>query len=363
MEAVTTHLGDFSSHLRELGRGFLFILVIGTTDTSLIPGITIAGARPELTHYTPAADAEYLLLGKCRVIPTVPMTPDGKPTPALITRAAIRLVGAGALVVNAGVRVRPNIPVIDLQGEAGRDIRTGFAISRDVVNRVFGNGLILGEGLARVSRAIVIGESIPAGTTTAMAFLVAMGYNAWGKMSSASPVNPRELKMAIVRDALKNAGISKPLDDPFEAVSRVGDPVILAMGAIAIGAARQGAKVLLAGGTQMAAVLAFIKHSYKGVLSNVAIGTTKWLIGDRTADLVGLVREIAEVPLASVNLDFGDMPYEGLRAYEEGFVKEGVGAGGASIAAIARGYSIKQLKEVILSDYRELLRGVGSIIH
>ncbi len=84
-----------------------------------------------------------------------------------------------------------------------------------------------------------------------MAFLVAMGYDAWNKMSSASPVNPRDLKVAVVRDALRNAGIDKPLEDPLETVSRVGDPVILAMASIAIGAARRGgAKVLLAGGTR-----------------------------------------------------------------------------------------------------------------
>ncbi len=290
--------------------------------------------------------------------------PDGKPTPALITRAAIKLTGAGVLVVNAGARVRPNIPIIDLQGEPGRDIRTGLAINRSVVDRVFENGTILGENLARISKAIVIGESIPAGgTTTAMAFLVAMGYDAWNRMSSASPINPRDLKITVVREALKNAGINRPLEDPLEAVSRIGDPVILAIGAITIGATKQGAKVLLAGGTQMAAVLAFIKHMYKDVLSNVAIGTTKWLVNDRTADLIGLVREIAHVPVASANLDFGNMPYEGLKAYEGGFVKEGgVGAGGASIAAISRGgYSISQLQGgVILSDYEELLRSMGN---
>ncbi len=280
----------------------------------------------------------------------------------MITRAAIKLTGAGVLVVNAGgARVRPNIPIIDLQGEPGRDIRTGLAINHEVVDRVFENGVILGgENLARISEAIVIGESIPAGTTTAMAFLVAMGYDAWDKMSSASPVNPRELKIAVVREALRNAGINKPLEDPLEAVSRVGDPVIVAMASITIGAAKQGAKVLLAGGTQMAAVLAFIKHADKNALSNVAIGTTRWLVNDRTADLIGLVREIAHVPVASANLDFGNMPYEGLKAYESGFVKEGVGAGGASIAAISRGYSISQLQGAILSDYEELLRSMGN---
>lgn len=73
-----------------------------------------------------------------------------------------------------------------------------------------------------------------------MAFLVAMGYDAWHKMSSASPVNPRELKISVVKRALERAGVSKALDDPILAVSKVGDPVIPAMASIAIGAARAG---------------------------------------------------------------------------------------------------------------------------
>jgi len=64
----------------------LFVLVIGTTDVSLVPGITLAGATPELTHFTPAADAEYLLTGETRSLRGVPITPSGLPTPALISR-------------------------------------------------------------------------------------------------------------------------------------------------------------------------------------------------------------------------------------------------------------------------------------
>ncbi|WP_243676138.1 hypothetical protein [Vulcanisaeta distributa] len=45
MDPVTVHLGDISQHMQQLSRGFLFTLVIGTTDTSLIPGITIAGGQ------------------------------------------------------------------------------------------------------------------------------------------------------------------------------------------------------------------------------------------------------------------------------------------------------------------------------
>jgi NaMN:DMB phosphoribosyltransferase len=141
----TIHLGDFEPFINAIKQGFIFTLTIGTTDVSLIPGITIAGAKPELTHFTPAADAEYLLLGKCRVINTVPMTPDGKPTPALITRAALRLINAGVLVVNAGSRVKPLIPHVDLQGEPGLDIIKSDALRRNVVERMVDNGLVLGE--------------------------------------------------------------------------------------------------------------------------------------------------------------------------------------------------------------------------
>ncbi|MFN3136022.1 MAG: TIGR00303 family protein, partial [Candidatus Kryptonium sp.] len=38
----------------------IFVLVIGNTKTAEIPGITVAGANPDLIKYTPPADAELL---------------------------------------------------------------------------------------------------------------------------------------------------------------------------------------------------------------------------------------------------------------------------------------------------------------
>ena len=359
MNGYTVVHGDFSAFEEALKGRVMLMIVIGTTDTSLIPGITIAGASPELTHYTPAADVEYLLTGSCKVIPVIPMTPDGKPTPALLTRSMVRLTGVGVMVANAGVRVRPNIPYIDLQGEPGGDIRRGAALSRGSVERIVENGLVLGHNLGRALDLLMLGESIPAGTTTAMAFLVAMGYDAWNKMSSASPVNPRELKVRVVSEALRNAGISSPLTDPIEAVSRVGDPVIPAMASIAVGASRSGARVILAGGTQMAAVLAFIKAYDKGALGNVAVATTRWIIGDKTADLPGLVNEIAGVPLVYSNVNLGDVGYSGLRAFEEGYVKEGVGAGGSMVMAAARGFKLGEIKRAIVDEYEGMLKMAG----
>ena len=65
---------------------FLFSFVISYTETCEIPGITIAGADQEAIKYTPAADAEFLHYGFCKSIDKIPMTPDGKPTPAILTK-------------------------------------------------------------------------------------------------------------------------------------------------------------------------------------------------------------------------------------------------------------------------------------
>ena len=73
------------------GKDFLFSLVTSYTETCEIPGITVAGADADFVKFTPAADAEYLHYGYCKSIDMMPMTPDGKPTPALLTKAALEL--------------------------------------------------------------------------------------------------------------------------------------------------------------------------------------------------------------------------------------------------------------------------------
>jgi len=45
------------------------------------------------------------------------------------------------------------------------------------------------------------------------------------------------------------------------------------------------------------------------------------------------VSEIADIPAIAVNPHLEDSKFPGLRAYSEGFAKEGVGAGGSIIAS------------------------------
>jgi uncharacterized protein (TIGR00303 family) len=339
------------------GKKPLFTCVIGVTETAKIQGISAAGANPEITDYTPPADVELLHFGKCKCIPGVPVTPDGIPTPALITMSALKLADIPSLVVNAGLKIKPLVPFVELGGSPGRDIRTGKAL--DNAQEVFNRAKIAGENLSKTVDYMVVGESIPGGTTTALSVLLAMGVNAKGKVSSSMPLNPHELKTKTAEAALEAAGVETGefADDPIQAVSTVGDPMQPTHAGFVVGAAKN-VPVIMAGGTQMAAVLALVNGSNPEVLGNVAVGTTRWIVNDQTSDLKGLVGRIADVPLLAADLNFSQTKFDGLKAYEAGVVKEGVGCGGASIAAMlkTKGKVTKQvLLEEIENNYEQLV--------
>ena len=164
------------------------------------------------------------------------------------------------------------------------------------------------------------------------------------------PRNPHELKIKTVYAGLSAAGIKfgSLADDPIRAASCLGDPTLPAFAGLVLGAASK-TPVLMAGGTQMGAVLAIINVLKPGLLDNVAIGTTRWIVVDKTGDLKGIVNQIFDVPILAVDLDFSQSMFEGLKAYEAGVVKEGVGAGGVAIAAMIKsGGSIT--KEILLRE-------------
>jgi uncharacterized protein (TIGR00303 family) len=322
--------------IKELeGKKPLFVCTIATTETAKVQGISAAGKHPEFTDYTPPADAELLLLGKCKCINGVPVTPDGIPTPALISMSALKLADIPVLVASGGLKVKPQIPFLDLGGKPGRDIRTGNAV--DNVEEVIQRATLAGENLAKTADYLVIGESIPGGTTTALGVLSAMGVHAEGKVSSSMPKNPHDLKNETVKAGLSASGLSfgSLAKNPTKAISCLGDPMMPAFAGLVIGAAAE-VPVLMAGGTQMSAVLAVVNALNPDVLCNVAIATTRWIISDHASDLRGIVAQFSEVPILAADIDFGPSRFEGLKAYEKGIVKEGVGAGGASIAAMAK---------------------------
>lgn len=143
---------------------------------------------------------------------------------------------------------------------------------------------------------------------------------------------------------VKKASFSHPL----ELVASVGDPMQIVAAGMAI-AASHTAGVLLAGGTQMLAVYALMQSLAQPVnWDNIVVGTTRWVAEDPTGDTVGLSRQISTVPLLATQLNFTQSRYPQLIAYERGFVKEGVGAGGCAIAAhLYQAWTNEQLVEAI----------------
>lgn len=217
----------------------------------------------------------------------------------------------------------------------GRDIRSGKAVEN--AREVFQRAYQLGLQLSKVVDYLVVGESIPGGTTTALALLLATGVDARGKVSGSMPNNPHNIKIKVVEEALSSAGIifGSLKDDPFGAITAVGDPMMPAAAGLICGAA-ENVPVLMAGGTQMGAVLNIVKSHSPRSLDHVAIGTTRWILEDRNSSIRGIVANIAPVPILAADLDFSQSRFDGLRAYELGWAKEGVGAGGSSIAAMVK---------------------------
>ncbi|MGB6592932.1 MAG: TIGR00303 family protein [Candidatus Nitrosopolaris sp.] len=316
----------------------LFICVISYTDTSLIPGITAAGANEDFVKYTPAADTELLYYGCCKCIDKVPITPEGNPTPAIITRAVLQLADIPFQVVDAGSKIKPSIPYLSFGIGPGYNIESVIAVDATDVNRAFEYGLILGKQLGKYNDLIVLGESIPGGTTTALGVLQALGIDAEFKVSSSMQTNPHHLKNRVVKYSLQKSKISfgELKNDPLKAIAFLGDPMMPSVAGISEGVLAVGGRVLLAGGTQMAAVLAILK-SLGLKMTELCIGTTVYVAYDYSSNLAALVNSIStEVPVFAADLHMGNSIIPGLKAFARGFVKDGVGAGGTSIAAMLK---------------------------
>jgi len=340
------------------GKKGIFTCTVANTLTSTIPGISDAGDTPDLTIFTPAADAELLVLGKTVCMKGIPINPGGIPTPATLTKAALDLSDMRFMIVDGGCQVKPNLPCLELGGKCGEKVTTGKAVSN--VKEVFENGKILGELLSHGSDFVVISESCAGGTTTALAVLLAMGIVKENLVSSSSPNNPKELKMNTVMKGLDTAKIhiGDLANDPLKAIECVGDPMMPANVGIMIGAAKH-VPVIVGGGTQMAAVIAAAVKLDPSIVGNIIQGTTRWLMEDPNSNMSKMMDSISpDIPIVYVNIDYSSSPYEGLQAYEWGYIKEGVGCGGASIASIVESsgkITCKDLLDKVHEIYKKIM--------
>jgi len=326
---------------------FLFSLVISYTETCEIPGITFAGTNKDSIKFTPPADAEYLHYGYCKTIDKIPMTPDGKPTPALLTKTALESASIPHLTINAGSKVSPQLPFIETGMSSGKNISIQDAMTDSQVSHAVDYGRIVGRSMASLTDSLIIGESIPGGTTTALAVLRAFGFNA--KVSSSIPNNPIELKNQIVTSALERIDS----DHPYSIIAKIGDPMIPFVAGM-LNSASSISKVMLAGGTQMSAVLAFAsKIGFNE--ENTVIGTTSYITHDESVNFVDVVKQIADIPIISIDPGLKNSKHSGLKAFSEGFAKEGVGAGGSIISSMIKtGNNSKNFLDLAEKEYYRL---------
>jgi uncharacterized protein (TIGR00303 family) len=332
----------------------IFTCTLGFTVTALLPNISTAGATPESRRYTALADAEFLVNGiqKNPIFPLPPLTVGISPT--VISRAVIEKFNLPVYVFNAGLLQSPSVKNIDLEGKPADCVSTGKALPLSVVKHLYKQGLYWGDILASEAKSsyIILSECVVGGTTTALAVLTALGISAQGKVNSSHPICNHRQKWALVQEGLRKANFDQnTIIDPLEIIAAVGDPMQIVVAGMALSASKK-VGVMLAGGTQMLAIFALVKalkntSHIEGNLKNIIVGTTRWVAEDFTGDTIGLSKIIGNVSLCATDLNFSTSSYASLQAYEKGYVKEGVGAGGSAIASHLLGIDKAELFDMI----------------
>ena len=329
---------------------FKFFLVIAGTNTSQIDGISSAGIDSISRKITPLADAEFLLFGPIQNYKyKLPLLNAGV-TPALISNVCANLIGANLTVIPLGVNEKPYFKYLKVEkkiGDPANCLSSGKAMSKKRVKFLFEKGFKIGLSS---DKPIFISESVPGGTTTAQAIMEAFGLDVSDLVGSSLLKPPRELKKRVIYNGLINAKLNKEFSS-IDAISALGDPFQAFSMGLLIGAREANKKVILSGGSQMISVLLLALEHISSLdkqtfVDHIFIATTGWLVRDGSLnlllDLVAKKHKVNLFGLASP-LNFSSSKLKELRDYEDGYVKEGVGAGGFSILAYLKGFHSKEI--------------------
>ena len=341
---------DFIESLR--GKSATFMLSLSNTDTANIEGITQAGI-PGKIYLTPTLDSEFLTTGEVRSLGDIATTPKGVPTPALITRAVHLLKPFKNIeLLNLGIKIEPGIKYFKIHNmgiSPSSSIDTGANI--DALD-LFEKGIQFGQTYNPNSDYLILGESVPSGTTTALATALALGYDAKDKFSSSFKDVPNDIKNKTIKKALK---LASKEDEFFAKLGIVADNMLIFNAGFILGSIEKEYKLILAGGTQMACVLLIVNSILKTMQGNIdssklALCTTKWVSEDKYSDIKGLLEMLDfSIDAYSSDFDFGLSKHPALKLYDQGEAKEGVGAGGALVYGMINGLSKKKITKKVES--------------
>ena len=308
-----------------------FLLAGSVTKTCEIDGITQAGI-PGKIPLTPTLDAEFIVDEKVYSMPELAETPNGVPTPALITRAVHNLNAFSNIeILNIGLDSLPqNCPIHNFDILASNSIADGAGIdAKDIILK----GMKFGREYELKGNYLILGESTPSGTTTATASALALGYDLKDSFSSSFLNVPNEIKSKTIDKALSL--ITKDMSK-FEKLSHTSDNMLLFCAGFLLEASRRF-HVVLAGGTQMAACLLIADSIKEDVLmrvkhDNITLATTAWVAKDAKSDIQNILSKLSYTPHAIyTTFSFQNAEIPVLKKYDNGEAKEGVGAG-ASLA-------------------------------
>jgi uncharacterized protein (TIGR00303 family) len=369
IKAVNDPFSRLTAMKEILGRGNgNYYLCVGGTQTSDIAGISAAGATPEARRLTPSIDCDILLQGRPRENETVPVSPQGIVSPVVIVRACLDLLQWQPFIVECGSFRSPLSPNMVVGSEPALCLSTGQALSEKSAAALFASGLKHGSE-ADCKDFLLIGECVPGGTTTAAALFQAFGIDGVSYVSSSVQRPDKPLRQHLIESGLEKAGLSRQaaLEKPLRAVAAVGDPMQPFVAGLALGAAAR-VPVILAGGSQMLAVFYLAKllaaaQNIATRLADIFVITTKWVAFDQSSN-TRLLSEIAGAQYFAACPDFTVSVQAGLRAYEDGNVKEGLGAGAIMAAAYtANDLDNASLLSAIDGAYGDIVLGKNLVVN
>ncbi len=345
MGILTTNSEIIKEIERTPDEEIMFILLAGTTEISSIPGLSAAGVTPEITRLTPAVDAEILMSGRCKSMDEPPMTPEGIPTPAVVTKGALNLTGVRPMVIDSGFALYPGVPFIYSGTGASGDPRKGASLKN--FDTAYHTGKYVANLLNGKYRMTFLAESVPGGTTTAMMVLRARGFEL--QTSSSMPDDPVDLKENLWREAFMMRRNVKP--GFMEAVRQYGDyTMVTALGFLS---SYRGITIL-SGGTQMANIFSlFSQYSIENDINRELYLATTSYIYDHRPDTIKKL--IPENRIIVSEISMSESRYDGLKAYDHGHVREGVGMGGAYLLSYLRTQSDSKIHKSVDDLYQTLM--------
>ncbi len=323
-----------------------FLLAGSLTKTYEIKGIIQAEISEEISN--PTLDAEFISNQKFFSLGELAKNSKALPSLALITRAVHNLSPFSSIeVLDLGLEFRPkqtSYHTFDIS--PSNSIIEGSNID---AKDIFYKGMLYGKKYELKGSYLILGESIPSGITTATASCLALGYDCENDFFSSFVNTSNSIKAQTIQKALSHLHGNM---SNFEKLSLVSDNMLLFCAGFLLEASRRF-HIVLAGGRQMAACLLIADKLREDVLmqiksDNITLATTAWIVNDKHSDIKHLLSLLSYTPHAIyTTFSFADTEIVVLKNYDDGELKEGVGAGAALAYIHANGFTNDELLDAI----------------